>query len=241
MKCLTIITVTYNAEKSIEKTLRSVISQTVFADQVEYIVIDGGSKDSTLAIVNRYADHITHIVSEPDHGIYDAMNKGVALATAPWVVFVNADDTFFSPDTIELLNLEQQQPDHILYGDHLTVYPDGREELTKGTPFWEHPELIMGLGICHQSIYCPTEWMRLHPFQWQIYNYCADFEAMYYWRRQGKNFTYVGRPLSRFAWGDGFSSTPKARMKVLEQNARITGRYYSLKHLKMIIRICLGL
>lgn len=240
-KTLTVITVTYNAERTLEKTLRSVIGQTVFSEQVEYILVDGGSTDSTMEVVERYRPHFAHIVSEKDHGIFDAMNKGVKLATAPWVVFINADDALYNNRTIEELHLDTEKPDHIVYGDHLEVYPDGREQQAKANPFWQHPEWIMGLGICHQSIYAPTQWMQEHPFAWKEYPHCADFEAMYHWHQQGKSFSYVERPLCRFAWGDGFSSQPKARMSVLAENARIMGRYHSLTHFKMIIRTWLGI
>lgn len=89
---ISIITVCYNAEKDIEKTILSVINQTY--DKVEYIVVDGGSCDKTMTIINRYAYKIDKIVSEPDNGIYDAMNKGIKLASGKWLNFMNAGDTF---------------------------------------------------------------------------------------------------------------------------------------------------
>jgi glycosyltransferase involved in cell wall biosynthesis len=74
-----IITVTYNAGKVLEETIQSVISQTYHS--IEYLIIDGGSKDNTLDIVNKYKEYIHHLVSEPDKGVYDAMNKGIRLGT----------------------------------------------------------------------------------------------------------------------------------------------------------------
>ena len=92
-----VITVTYNAEKVLEDTIQSVISQTYH--HVEYIIIDGASKDGTMAIVNRYRDRISRVVSEPDKGLYDAMNKGIALATGDYLCFLNAGDSFHEDDT----------------------------------------------------------------------------------------------------------------------------------------------
>ncbi len=89
---ISVITATYNAEKTIEDTLKSVRAQS-YTDR-EHIVIDGASKDASLAIVERYAPYLAHVVSEPDHGVYDAMNKGIALASGEVVAFLNADDIY---------------------------------------------------------------------------------------------------------------------------------------------------
>ena len=94
-----VITVTYNAEAVLEDTIQSVISQTYH--HVEYILVDGASKDSTLSIIDRYRDRITRIVSEPDKGLYDAMNKGIALASGDYLCFLNAGDCFHEDDTLQ--------------------------------------------------------------------------------------------------------------------------------------------
>ena len=94
-----IITVTYNAEATIEVTLRSVQQQTY--RQVEHIIVDGGSKDHTLSIIEKYKDSYLHVISEPDKGLYDAMNKGIRLATGDYLCFLNAGDSFHEVDTLE--------------------------------------------------------------------------------------------------------------------------------------------
>ena len=85
---ISIISVCYNAIHGIEKTIQSVLSQSY--DDIEYIIIDGGSTDGTVDIIRKYSDQITYFVSEPDGGIYDAMNKGVRAATGEWINFLNA-------------------------------------------------------------------------------------------------------------------------------------------------------
>lgn len=85
-----VITVTYNAEKVLEDTIQSVIAQTYH--HVEYIIVDGASKDGTLSIIDRYRPRIHTVVSEPDKGLYDAMNKGIALASGDYLCFLNAGD-----------------------------------------------------------------------------------------------------------------------------------------------------
>ena len=91
---ITVVTVCYNAVKDIEKTILSVVNQTY--DNIEYIVVDGGSKDGTVNIIQKYEDRITKWISEPDKGIYDAMNKGILMATGDWINFMNAGDYFYT-------------------------------------------------------------------------------------------------------------------------------------------------
>jgi len=97
---ISIITVCYNAEKTIENTIRSVISQTY--KYIEYIIIDGASTDGTLNIIKRYKDNIDVLVSEKDNGIYDAMNKGIKEASGDIIYFLNADDRFIKNDIVKI-------------------------------------------------------------------------------------------------------------------------------------------
>ena len=97
---VSIITVCLNSEKYLEQTIQSVINQTY--DNIEYIIIDGGSTDKTLDIIRKYEKYIEYWVSEPDKGIYDAMNKGIAFARGEWVGIINSDD-FYARDTVKLV------------------------------------------------------------------------------------------------------------------------------------------
>jgi glycosyltransferase len=96
---VSIITVSYNAERTIENTINSVLKQSY--NNIEYIIIDGNSKDSTMKIVNRYKGSITKIVSENDKGIYDAMNKGIKISSGDIIGILNADDVYFNDNVIE--------------------------------------------------------------------------------------------------------------------------------------------
>ncbi|MCY1133837.1 glycosyltransferase family 2 protein [Bacteroides fragilis] len=111
---VTIITVCYNAETTIEKTILNVINQT-YAD-IEYIIIDGGSNDGTIEIINKYANKISYWMSEPDRGIYDAMNKGIKLAKGDWVSFMNSGDSFYSLDTVEDVVQFIREEYDVIYG-----------------------------------------------------------------------------------------------------------------------------
>ena len=101
MPKISVVTVCYNAVETIEKTILSVINKTY--QNIEYIIIDGASTDGTVDIINRYRDKIAYFVSEPDKGIYDAMNKGINAATGDWISFMNAGDTFYCNKTIHRL------------------------------------------------------------------------------------------------------------------------------------------
>ena len=99
---ISVITVAYNASRYIETTILSVINQTY--SNIEYIIIDGGSTDGTVDIIKKYSNKISYWISEPDKGIYDAMNKGINKATGEWINFMNAGDTFHNPDTLSAVS-----------------------------------------------------------------------------------------------------------------------------------------
>ena len=111
---ISIVTICYNVENDIEQTILSVINQS-YSD-LEYIIIDGASKDKTLEIVNRYKDKISKIVSEPDKGIYDAMNKGIKQATGEWVGFINAGDKYVDNNVLSTFVAKVSSNADVAYG-----------------------------------------------------------------------------------------------------------------------------
>lgn len=139
---ISVITISYNAEKEIEKTILSVISQT-YGD-IEYIIVDGASKDSTMDIVNKYRNKISRIISEPDRGIYDAMNKGVKNATGEWLIMMNAGDVFNDENVLKNVMNNIPNDKTFLYSDFYIVGSDGKKKLCK-TSFEEG-------HLNHQSI-----------------------------------------------------------------------------------------
>ena len=130
---VSVITICYNAASEIDETIRSVMIQD-HAD-IEHIVIDGGSTDGTQAKIMRYSECIAHYVSEKDEGVYDAMNKGLKLATGEVVAFVNAGDMMATRNTVSYMvkSFEEQDAD-VIYGDALMVAPD---DITKVKRFWK--------------------------------------------------------------------------------------------------------
>ena len=172
-----IITVTYNAADTIEDTIQSVISQTYH--HVEYIIIDGASKDNTLNIVDRYREHITCLVSEPDRGLYDAMNKGMQLATGDYLCFLNAGDSFHEDDTLQLmvhsLRNTEKLPD-VLYGETELVDSEGhfvrmRRLSAPETLNWK--SFRQGMLVCHQAFFARRELTEPYDLH---YRFSADFD-----------------------------------------------------------------
>lgn len=172
-----IITVTYNAADTIEDTIQSVISQTYH--HVEYIIIDGASKDNTLDIINRYQEHITCLVSEPDRGLYDAMNKGMQLATGDYLCFLNAGDSFHEDDTLQLmvhsLRNTEKLPD-VLYGETELVDSEGhfvrmRRLSAPETLNWK--SFRQGMLVCHQAFFARRELTEPYDLH---YRFSADFD-----------------------------------------------------------------
>ncbi len=152
-----IITICYNASATIERTLRSVTGQT-WTDR-EYIIVDGASKDSTLEIISRYRDKVDILVSEPDKGLYDAMNKGLKLATGNYVIFMNAGDRFHEDSTLEQIAAQVQQLDKlpgVIYGNTALTNMAGE---IYGMRRLSPPERLNwksfknGMLICHQAFY----------------------------------------------------------------------------------------
>lgn len=119
---ITVITVAYNSAATIVDTLQSVAMQT--HPDIEHIVIDGGSTDGTLALIAAHGVRVQHLISEPDLGIYDAMNKGLRLATGDLVGFLNSDDTYASPDVVGwIAQAAAAQGSDVLFGDLVYVDP----------------------------------------------------------------------------------------------------------------------
>ena len=154
-----IITVTYNAGAVLEDTIQSVsvIAQTYH--HVEYIIVDGASKDNTLAIVARYRNRIARVVSEPDRGLYDAMNKGIALATGDYLCFLNAGDSFHEDDTLQQIVHSLAPQDTlpgVIYGDTDLVEPlcpQAPPLAARGPDVEEFPPGHAGLP---SGLFCPA-------------------------------------------------------------------------------------
>ena len=171
-----IITVTYNAASVLEDTIQSVITQTY--KNVEYIIVDGDSSDRTLEIANKYKEHIHCIISEPDKGLYDAMNKGIKIATGDYLCFLNAGDELHEDDTLQLMVhsfTERDLPD-VIYGETAIVDEEGhflrmRRLSTPEELNWK--SFKKGMVVCHQAFFARRAIVPLYDTK---YRFSADFD-----------------------------------------------------------------
>lgn len=169
---VTVITVVFNDCRSIEKTLINVTNQTY--PNLEYIIVDGGSKDGTLEIIKKYTSKTSKYISEPDNGIYDAMNKGVAMAMGEWVIFMNSGDWFYELTTVEDVFSNFDTTDaEIIYGNTLKRSVDkSRIDIpSKPSTFWRNL-------VVHQSIFSRRTLNLKYPFDLQ-FKVAADFDFIF--------------------------------------------------------------
>lgn len=171
-----IITVTYNAGKVLEDTIQSIVAQTY--KNIEYIIIDGASTDNTLQIIEKYKKHVQRIVSEPDKGLYDAMNKGMNLATGDYLCFLNAGDTFHEDDTLQRMvhSFPGNELPDILYGETAIVDANGhflhmRRLSAPEQLHWK--SFKQGMLVCHQAFF--VRHTLLEPYNLD-YRFSADFD-----------------------------------------------------------------
>jgi glycosyltransferase involved in cell wall biosynthesis len=184
-----IITVVYNDAVNLEKTIKSVISQTY--RNYEYIVIDGGSKDNTLDIIRKYQHCITLWKSEPDKGIYDAMNKGVLCAKGEFINFLNAGDTYYTSTVLQQIADENTRQDsvEIIYGQAVRLSSASSQlKFIKGDKITTS-NLFTSVPFCHQAIFYKTSTFReIGPYNYS-YKVTADYQWLirYYNSRQYLN------------------------------------------------------
>lgn len=157
MPKLSIITITYQAEAYIERTLQSVFEQGC-SEEIDYIVVDGASKDRTLEIIEANKAQINQVISEKDQGIYDAMNKGMQRAKGEYILFLNAGDTFASSSTLKKILFELAANPDVLFGEAIFVNNEGqplglRSEVTPhrlpAQLSWR--DFKYGMLVCHQA------------------------------------------------------------------------------------------
>ena len=203
---ISIITIVYNDAKGLEKTIKSVTSQT--CGNIEYIIIDGGSNDGTVDLIKRYNDKIDYWSSEPDNGIYDAMNKGIEAATGEWVNFMNAGDVFCDEGVLQAVPFDR-------YASSVLIY--GNETNTSGKVIRPHDVSLLQKGIimaCHQSMFFNRSILGTDLHYDLRYTIYGDYElvARLYKKYSCERFAYLDRSIAVFE-GGGISSSKKARTR----------------------------
>jgi glycosyltransferase involved in cell wall biosynthesis len=207
---VSIITVCKNAAATIEQAIQSVITQTY--PHHEYIIIDGDSQDNTKEIIQRYAANITRCVSEPDSGVYQAMNKGIELATGAWLYFVNADDYFFDANVLHDLVefIAANSTCDVIYGDHEARYTTGDSAIHQPATPDQMLEEMVSLGNCLIQPACCFKadvFKKLGGFD-ETYRIAADYEWFARLLQSDLKLCYFPRTLISYSHGGLSSNIP---------------------------------
>ncbi|RMD74842.1 MAG: glycosyltransferase [Lentisphaerae bacterium] len=199
---LTLITICRNAERTIEQTITSVLHQK--QDGVEYIIVDGASRDATMEIITRYESMIDTVISEPDAGIADAFNKGLALANGEIIGLINADDQL-APGTVEFVRsfFHSRSDVEVLHGDVLLYDGDRFIKRLRPSGCWWHPLRLVLFNH-------PATFVRKHVYErlggfCDRYRIAMDVEMFLRWQSAGMTIHYVPHPLAIMQIG-GISS-----------------------------------
>lgn len=200
-KKISIITVVLNAEKTIERTIKSVVSQKY--NNIEYIIIDGGSTDSTLDIIKKYEEQIEYFVSEPDYGIYDAMNKGIRYATGEIVGIINSDDWYEKDIFIDVAKCFEKYNLDGLFGDLKYHRADGNVDKLQNDSFkffWR------GMVMGHPTVFVRRDVYLKYGLYDCKYRIAADFDLLCKIIYSGVRFAYIKKNIANFSEG-GISTT----------------------------------
>ena len=207
---VSIITVSYNASKTIEQTILSVINQTY--TNIQYIIIDGKSTDETIDIINKYKEYISVFISEKDNGIYDAMNKGISLAQGELIGIINADD-WYELDTVETVvkkyNLQINQTNCLYYG-MLRIWREEKEYCVRQF----HHNFVTETVIQHPTNFVPKALYDSYGGFDASFKIAADYDLLNRFRVNQVQFIKIDKILANFREG-GASTTlaPKVQLE----------------------------
>ena len=216
---ISVITISYNAENTIEKTLKSIENQSY--NNIEHIIIDGGSKDSTLEICNSFS-HEAKIISESDNGVYDAFNKGLKLATGDVIGFLNADDTFYNENSIQdIVDAFSNNETDIVFGNLDYVNEESKVIRNWISRPYEKGLLKKAWKIAHPSFYCKKEvYDRLGGYN-DSFKIAGDFELCLRFLEinQVPSF-YLNKKLVKMLVGGISNSALKSKWIIFKEDLR---------------------
>jgi len=243
---LSIITINYNNAPGLEETITSIVSQSFRA--FEFIVIDGGSTGEDVDVIKKYADNITYWVSEPDLGIYNAMNKGIKQAKGDYVLFINSGDTLFDRDVLSKIDFSDATID-LLYGDLQRIYPDNSSDIVK------MPEVISTKYMLENTLAHPVCFIKKSLFE-KYGLYREDLKIVSDWAfflqiiasREIK-YKHIPVIISSFRMG-GMSNDPENNFLIKSETDKVIkelftpeelqkytdARYYNLKDQKALTK-----
>lgn len=221
-----IITVVYNGENEIRSTIESVIHQDY--DNIEYVIIDGNSSDRTLEIVKEYDNYIDYFISEPDKGIYDAMNKGISIINEKrsYIQLLNCGDTLFSKSTISELAKCMNESSDVIYGDYYVVDRFKRKKKIRSTTdYWSH------MSISHQALFVKKSVYDQIGAYDTSYRICADYDLLIRLFESKIKFSKVENPVILY---DTEGTSAQLLPQTYKESNAIHFKYFDANHLYRI-------
>ncbi len=240
---ISVVTVCFNAESMIEKTMRSVLDQSMSG--IEYVLVDGASTDRTLKIISSLSSEFPSktvlVKSEFDHGIYDAMNKAIDMATGEWIFFLNVGDVFTTNTTLHEVFRSSNEGYSAIYTDVINCYEKDNIYVKADRPFFAPNHEYLNMGFGHQSVIVRTDLARKYHFDLS-YRCCADYLMIKTIYNNGGKFLYIPIPMCKTENRFGFSNNRQllqARELGIICGVEKTWRfkkYYILLALKAVVK-----
>ena len=218
---LSIITVCYNSEKTIKKTIESVLCQKY--KDIEYIIVDGGSTDNTINIIRGYGNRISKFISEKDNGIYDAINKGISLAKGDIVGILNSDDIFYDNDTISCIadKFKRNKDLESIIGDIVFVKPNGKTHRHYGAFNWTPNKFSWGLMPPHPTFYCKRTLFAKFGSYRNDFKIAADYELLIRFLLVNKiSYEYIPKILVKMNLGGISTKNIRSNLRINKEVLR---------------------
>lgn len=217
---LSVITIVYNNAKDIERTMQSVLNQTY--QNIEYILIDGASNDGTIEIIQNYSNRLANFISEPDKGIYDAMNKGLAIATGDYVLFMNSGDEIYAPETVA--DVFASAPSGDIYYGETEMFDEHWNSLGqrrhRAPEHFDWHSFKYGMNVSHQAIYIKRS--LTEPYNLN-YKYSSDIDWIIKAAKKSSSIVNTHLYVAKYLVG-GISK--KKHLASLKERFKILSHYY---------------
>lgn len=194
---ISIITITFNSQKTLEETIKSVINQKY--ENLEYIIIDGGSTDGTIEIVNKYRKYISRFISEKDEGISDAFNKGIRMASGELIGIINSDD-MLAENALKLIAKKIYDKTDLIYGNAVLFY-DNSEKKNREKPHPNISDLNYTMALIHPATFIKRKAYDEYGLYSTEYKCAMDYEILLRMYKKEAKFQYIDEDLAYFRMG----------------------------------------
>lgn len=230
---ISIITITYNSEKTIENTIKSVINQEY--NNLEYVIIDGVSTDNTLNIIKKYTDEINLVISEPDEGISDAFNKGIKNSTGEIIGIINSDDLLL-PGALQII-AENYSKEIDVYRGNTIIWDDITDEKIKVIPTMKFSKYKLSHNVCHQSTFVnKSAYTKWGVFKTN-YKYMMDGDLLIRFTQNKAVMKYINQDLAVFRLGGVTDSSFLDKISEIESTVIDNNGRYIYAKLKVVLWI----